>query len=44
LLAHAPDSPAATQYRMAAEALTVREGASDRVAERFRSAVIPDQS
>jgi septum site-determining protein MinD len=43
LLAHAPESPAAAQYRAAAETLTVREGASERVADRFKSAVIPDQ-
>ena len=43
LLAHAPDSAAAAQYREAAESLTVRSGESTAVADRFRSAVIPDQ-
>jgi septum site-determining protein MinD len=43
LLAHAPESAAATQYRNAADALTVRDGSSEAVADRFRSAVIPDQ-
>jgi septum site-determining protein MinD len=42
LLAHAPDSEAAQAYRRAAEALDVRPGASGAVADRFRSAVIPD--
>src|SRR6056297_2241580 len=42
LLAHAPESPAADAYRDVAAALEVRDGASDDVAERFRSAVIPD--
>lgn len=44
LLAHAPDSVPATRYRSAAEALTVRDGSSEAVADRFRSAVIPEQS
>ena len=43
LLAHAPDSTAADRYRDAAEALTVREGSSEAVADRFRSAVVPDR-
>jgi septum site-determining protein MinD len=42
LLAHAPDSPAATAFRTAAGALSLNDGDSDAVAERFRTAVIPD--
>ncbi|WP_128477494.1 nucleotide-binding protein [Halorussus pelagicus] len=42
LLAHAPDSEAARAYREAAANLDVRAGESDAVADRFRSAVIPD--
>ncbi|MFB6127872.1 MAG: AAA family ATPase [Halolamina sp.] len=45
LLAHAPDSPAAAAYRRAASRLSVAAadaGDADAVAERFRSAVIPD--
>ncbi len=42
LLAHAPDSPAADAYRRAADSLDVRPGESGTVAERFRSAVVPD--
>jgi len=42
LLAHAPDSPAATAYRRAAERLELQEGDSGQVADRFRSAVIPE--
>jgi septum site-determining protein MinD len=42
LLAHAPDSEAAGAYREAAATLDVRDGESDDVAERFRSAVVPD--
>ena len=42
LLAHAPDSDAARAYREAAETLDVRSGESSAVADRFRSAVIPD--
>jgi septum site-determining protein MinD len=42
LLAHAPDSPAAEAFRTAAAGITVRERPSEAVAERFRSAVIPD--
>ncbi|MWG33017.1 cell division ATPase MinD [Halomarina oriensis] len=42
LLAHAPDSPAAAAYRSAATSLDVRSGAAGAVADRFRSAVIPD--
>jgi len=44
LLAHAPDSPPAESYWEAASALTVRPGESAAVADRFRSAVIPDDS
>ena len=42
LLAHAPDSEAARAYREAAADLDVRAGESDDVADRFRSAVVPD--
>jgi septum site-determining protein MinD len=42
LLAHAPDCEAAAAYRRVADALTVREGESGDVADRFRSAVIPE--
>jgi septum site-determining protein MinD len=42
LLAHAPDSPAAAAYREAAAALEPRDGDSGDVADRFRTAVIPD--
>jgi septum site-determining protein MinD len=42
LLAHAPDSAAARAYREAADALEVRASDADDVADRFRSAVIPD--
>ncbi|PSP55337.1 chromosome partitioning protein ParA [Halobacteriales archaeon QS_1_67_19] len=42
LLAHAPESAAARAYREAAATLDVRPGASDDVADRFRSAVVPD--
>ena len=44
LLAHAPDSNAAAAYRTAAERLAVRDRSSADVADRFRSAVIPDES
>ncbi|RRJ27877.1 nucleotide-binding protein [Halocatena pleomorpha] len=43
LLAHAPDSVAAHAYREAALALDVQTGDSETVADRFRSAVIPDR-
>jgi septum site-determining protein MinD len=43
LLAHAPDAPASRAFRDAASRLDVRDGASDAVADRFRSAVVPDQ-
>jgi septum site-determining protein MinD len=42
LLAHAPDSPAAAAFRAAAAALEVRDGESGDVADRFRSAVVPE--
>jgi len=43
LLAHAPGSEAADAYRQAARRLDVRPGEPGRVADRFRSAVIPDR-
>ena len=43
LLAHAPECAAADAYRRAAADLTVRDGESGDVADRFRSAVIPEQ-
>jgi septum site-determining protein MinD len=43
LLAHAPDSPAAEAFRAAARRLDVRDGTGDAVADRFRSAVIPEE-
>ena len=43
LLAHAPDSPAAAAYRRAADRLELRQGEEGPVADRFRSAVIPDR-
>jgi len=42
LLAHAPESAAAAGFRRAADALDVRAGDGEAVADRFRSAVIPD--
>ena len=42
LLAHAPDCAAAEAYRGAAASLSVRDGESGDVADRFRSAVIPE--
>ncbi|GGO01459.1 MULTISPECIES: AAA family ATPase [Haloarcula] len=42
LLAHAPDCAAATAYHRAADALSVDHGESGDVADRFRSAVIPE--
>ncbi len=42
LLAHAPQSPAATAFRSIAEQITVHDHDVDRVADRFRSAVIPE--
>ena len=43
LLAHAPTDPAADAFRNAAAALDVRPGDAERVADRFRSAVVPDR-
>jgi len=42
LLAHAPDSSAARAFAEAASRIDVRDRGADRVADRFRSAVIPD--
>jgi len=42
LLAHAPESEAAARYRRAAARLDVRDCDGDAVADRFRSAVVPD--
>jgi septum site-determining protein MinD len=42
LLAHAPHCDAAAAYRRAADSLSVRDGQSSEVADRFRSAVIPE--
>ena len=42
LLAHAPDCPAADAFRTAAGQLSPKERDSAAVAERFRTAVIPD--
>lgn len=44
LLAHAPDSRAARAYREIASSLTVTDRSPELVADRFQSAVIPDQS
>ncbi|MFB6108716.1 MAG: P-loop NTPase [Haloplanus sp.] len=43
LLAHAPESAAAEAFREAAGRLTVNDGAGEAVADRFRSAVVPDE-
>jgi len=43
LLAHAPESDAAEAFRGAAAALEVEPGDGARVADRFRSAVVPDR-
>jgi len=43
LLAHAPDSDAAAAYREAAATLDVQASDAGAVADRFRSAVVPDQ-
>jgi septum site-determining protein MinD len=43
LLAYAPESAAASAYRRAAERLDVRPGDSEAVADRFRSAVVPER-
>ena len=42
LLAHAPADPAAEAFRAAAEGLSPADGDEGAVAERFRTAVIPD--
>jgi septum site-determining protein MinD len=42
LLAHAPDSAAAAAFRRAADRLEVDETDAEAVADRFRSAVVPD--
>ena len=42
LLAHAPETPAGDAFRSAAERLDVRAGDEAAVADRFRSAVVPD--
>ncbi|GAB7090338.1 septum site-determining protein MinD [Halorubrum luteum] len=42
LLVHAPESDAAVAYRQAADRLDVRDGDGDAVADRFKSAVVPD--
>ncbi len=42
LLAHAPGSDAADAFRRAAARLEVAEGNADRVADRFRAAVVPE--
>jgi septum site-determining protein MinD len=42
LLAHAPEAPAATAFRRAAERLTVTDRDAAAVADRFRSAVVPE--
>ncbi|QLG28773.1 AAA family ATPase [Halorarum halophilum] len=43
LLAHAPDSAAAAAYRAAAARLDPKPGEAGDVADRFRSAVVPDR-
>ena len=43
LLAHAPDAAASEAYRTAADRLDPRAGDAERVADRFRSAVVPEQ-
>jgi septum site-determining protein MinD len=43
LLVHAPESAAAVAFREAAAQLDVRPGDGGRVADRFRSAVVPDR-
>jgi septum site-determining protein MinD len=42
LLAHAPESAAAAAYREAVASLSVQDGDSEAVADRFRSAVVPE--
>ncbi|ELZ72921.1 chromosome partitioning protein ParA [Haloferax sp. Atlit-10N] len=43
LLAHAPEDPAADAFREAAARLDVRDGDGRDVAERFKSAVVPER-
>lgn len=43
LLAYAPESSAANAFRRAATSLSVDDGDSDALADRFRSAVVPDR-
>ncbi|MEF8820524.1 MAG: P-loop NTPase [Haloferacaceae archaeon] len=43
LLAHAPDSAAADAFRRAAARLEVRDVGAENVADRFRSAVVPEE-
>ena len=43
LLAHAPESDAAAAYRRVADAIDVQDADADAVADRFRSAVVPEQ-
>ncbi|MFB6304738.1 MAG: P-loop NTPase [Haloferacaceae archaeon] len=43
LLAHAPDSDAAAAFRRAAARLDVRDRGADGVADRFQSAVVPEE-
>jgi septum site-determining protein MinD len=43
LLAHAPESEAAAAFRRAADRLDVRDGGAADVADRFRSAVVPEE-
>ncbi|MFB6105619.1 MAG: AAA family ATPase [Halobacteriaceae archaeon] len=43
LLAHAPDSAAARAFRRAADRIDVRDGDGEDVANRFRSAVVPER-
>jgi len=42
LLAHAPQSPPAAAFRSIADQITVHDHDADRVADRFRNAVIPE--
>jgi septum site-determining protein MinD len=42
LLAHAPESAPAACYRRAAARIDIQDGDGDAVADRFRSAVVPD--
>ena len=42
ILAHAPETPAADAFRTAADRLSVNDGDSAAVADRFRNVVVPD--